>query len=470
MSFTLKVMASEPKKKQGFSEKIISPFGGPRMPPQNIDAEISLLGCLLLDGETMHRVADVLVAQDFYKHEHQTIFNAMVALFSEQSPIDTVSTSNYLKEAVQLDGIGGNSYLTNLVNSVPTSSNATHYAEIVRKKKILRDLISVSHGISQLGYQEHNDVDTLLDEAEKRIFAIAQHSMVKGFSPISDALGEAWKRIDGLQETGGGIRGVPTGFTGLDNLLSGLQKSDLVILAARPSLGKTALAMDIARHVALHEKIPVGIFSLEMSVDQLVDRVIAAEAHVDSWKLRTGRLSQESDDFARIRDALGELAKAPLYIDDEGSVNILQMRAKARRLQAEKGLGLIIVDYLQLMVPRTHTDNMVQQITEISRSLKILARELNIPILAISQLNRAIEHRTDKKPQLSDLRESGSIEQDADVVMFIYREDKTKENSNRKNHADIIIAKHRNGPVGTVQLYFNAENVSFTSLDKMHEA
>ena len=460
---------SEPKKKPVFSHNVISPFDGPRMPPQNIEAEISLLGCILLDGETIHKVADTIKPLDFYKQEHQILFTAMTALFSESKPIDIVSIGNYLKGIGRLDDIGGNSYLTNLVNGVPTSSNAPYYAEIIRKKKILRDLISVSHGISQLGYQEHGDVDMLLDEAQKQIFSIAQHSMIKSFLPIANALPDAWERIDRLQK-GDALRGTPTGFSGLDNLLSGLQESDLIILAARPSLGKTALAMDIARHVALREKIPVGVFSLEMSVGQLVDRVIAAEAHVNSWDLRTGRLSQDSDDFARIRDALGELAKAPLYIDDEGSMNILQMRAKARRLQAEKGLGLIIVDYLQLMVPRTQTDNMVQQITEISRSLKLLAKELKIPILALSQLNRAIEHRTDKKPQLSDLRESGSIEQDADIVMFIYREDKAKENSTRKNQADIIIAKHRNGPTGKVQLYFNAENVSFSSLDKAHEA
>ncbi len=459
-------MPKEPSKKPVFSEKFLSPFDGPRMPPQNIEAEISLLGCILLEGEVMNKIVDIIQTEDFYKTEHKLIFNAMLGLYATQKPIDILSISDFLKSANKLDEAGGSSYLTNLVNGVPTSSSVVYYAEIVRKKKILRDLISVSHGISQLGYQEQNDVDILLDEAEKRIFSIAQHTLVKGFSPISGELDDAWERIDRLHKESGVLRGVPTGFKDLDNILSGLQKSDLVILAARPSLGKTTLAMDIARHVALKENIPVGIFSLEMSSSQLIDRLIASEAHVDSWKLRTGRLSPESDDFARIRDAMAELSKAPLYIDDESSINVLQMRAKARRLQAEKGLGLIIVDYLQLMTPRGNTDNIVQQITEISRSLKALARELKVPVLALSQLNRAVEHRTDKKPQLSDLRESGAIEQDADVVMFIHREDRNKENSDRKNQADILIEKHRNGPTGKVVLYFNQEYVSFSNFEK----
>lgn len=437
-----------------------------RIPPQNVDAEISLLGSLLLDGEAINAVVDTLHEEDFYKKEHKTIYGAIFSLFSSQKPIDLLSVANALKEQKTLEEIGGNSYLTNLVNSVPTSSNASYYAEIVRKKKILRDLISVSHGISQLGYQEEEDVDALLDEAEKRIFAIAQHSLMSGFASVGSVLGKAWERIENLHKGAGVLRGVPTGFRELDSLLSGLQRSDLVVLAARPSLGKTSFAMDIARHVALREKIPVGFFSLEMSSDQLIDRVIAAEAHVNLWNLRTGRLAQDSGDFERINDTLGELQEAPLYIDDQPSLNVLQMRAKARRLQAEKGLGLLIVDYLQLMVPRTQSDNMVQQITEISRSLKILAKELKVPVLAISQLNRAVEHRTDKKPQLADLRESGAIEQDADVVMFIYREDKAKDNSERKNQADIIIAKHRNGPVGKVALYFNEDLASFTGLER----
>jgi len=443
----------------------LSPFTVSRMPPQNIEAEISLLGSVLLDGSVLDRVADILGAEDFYKKEHQIIFEAMLDLFTKQRPVDILSLSNALKEKRRFEEAGGSTFLTSLVNSVPTASNAAYYAEIVRKKKILRDLISVSGEISQMGYQEGDDVGLLMDEAEHRILSIAQKSLIRGFEPVSNALEDAWDRIDKLHKGGGALRGVPTGFKELDNKLSGFQKSDLVVLAARPSLGKTALAMDIARHVALNEKIPVGIFSLEMSREQLVDRLIAAEAHVDLWHLRTGRLSSE-DDFEKIRDSMGKLNSASLFIDDEVSTNILQMRAKARRLKMEKGLGLVIVDYLQLMVPRTQSDSMVQQITEISRSLKGLARELEVPVLAISQLSRAVEARPNKKPQLSDLRESGAIEQDADVVMFIYREDKVKENSDRKNQADIIIAKHRNGPTGEVQLYFNQEKASFSSLEQ----
>lgn len=437
-----------------------------RVPPQNIEAEISLLGSVLLESSTMDRVADVITPEDFYKREHQAIYEAMLLLFSKQKPIDTISVANILKEQGKLDDVGGNAYLSSLVNSVPTASSASYYAEIVRKKHVLRELITASHEITHLGYQESENVDEMLDKAEQKIFAIAQKTMVEGFSPVSTALEEAWDRIDRLHKGTGELRGVPSGFKDLDSILSGFQKSDLIILAARPSLGKTALALDIARHVSVNEGIPVGIFSLEMSRDQLVDRLIAAEANVDLWKLRTGRLSTDNGEFEEMRDALGKLSKAPLYIDDEAMINILQMRAKARRLQAEKGLGLIIVDYLQLMVPRTSSDSMVQQITEISRSLKGLARELNIPIIAISQLNRALEHRPDKKPQLFDLRDSGSIEQDADVIMFIYREDRVKENSDRQNQADILIQKHRNGPLGKVTLYFNQERANFTPLEK----
>ncbi len=445
--------------------KILSPYDAPRMPPQNIEAEISILGSILLDGETMNKITDTLFEDDFYKKEHKIIYSACVSLFASSNPIDVLSVANLLKEKNKLEEVGGSGYLANLVNSIPTSSNAVYYAEIVRKKKVLRDLISASHSISQLGYQEQEDVDVVLDEAEKKIFQIAQRSLVKGFTSVNSVLNEAWERIDNLHKGDGKLRGVPTGFKDLDFILSGLQKSDFIVLAARPSLGKTTLALDIARHVALHEKIPVGIFSLEMSHDQLIDRLIAAEAKINLWSLRTGRLSQENGDFDRIRDAMGELSQAPLFIDDEASLNILQMRAKARRLQSEKGLGLIIVDYLQLMLPRVSSDSMVQQTTEISRSLKALARELNVPVLAISQLNRAIEHRNDKKPQLADLRESGAIEQDADVVMFIYREDRVKENSDRKNQADILVQKHRNGPLGKVTLYFNEEQTTFTPLE-----
>ncbi len=450
------------------SRKIaLGAFSQARIPPQNIDAEISLLGSLLLDGSVMDRVVDSSIgADDFYKNEHRLIFEAIQSLYSKQKPIDILSVASVLKEGGSLENIGGNAYLTHLVNSVPTSSSAAYYAEIVRKKKILRDLIATSYEISQLGYQEDDDVNILLDEAEQKILHISQHSLIKGFEPVSSALEKAWERIDSLHKGTGELRGVPTGFRELDNILAGLQKSDLIVLAARPSLGKTSLALDIARHVAVEKNIPVGIFSLEMSSDQLIDRLIAAEANVDLWHLRTGRLSSDGEDFTNIRNSFQRLSSAPFYIDDEASINILQMRAKARRLKAKHGLGLIIVDYLQLMVPRTSSDNMVQQITEISRSLKALARELEVPVLAISQLSRAVEQRPDKRPVLSDLRDSGSIEQDADVVLFIYREDRVKENTDRKNQADILISKHRNGPLGKVTLYFNENRASFSVLDK----
>jgi replicative DNA helicase len=451
------------------STPIESPFPGSkiRIPPQNIDAEISTLGSLMLDQNAIIKIADILREEDFYRPQHRIIFSAILELFERHEPLDVLSVSTKLREKGLLDGTGGTAYLTDLVNSVPTASSVAHYAELVRKKRVLRDLIQASSDIAELGYREDEEIDSLLDNAEKRVFSISQRSLRQKFSPLGQSLEEAWERIDYLHKNKGELRGVPTGFKGLDNTLAGLQKSDLVILAARPSLGKTTLALDIARHVACEEKIPVGIFSLEMSAQQLVDRFISSEAHVDLWKLRTGRLSENSDDFHRIRDALDKLSKAPLYIDDEASNNVLQMRAMARRLQAEHGsLGLIIIDYLQLMQPRTSTESMVQQITEISRSLKGLARELNVPVLAISQLSRAVEQRHPPIPRLSDLRESGSIEQDADVVMFIYREDRYRDNSSKPNQAEIIIAKHRNGPLGKIPLYFNPEKVTFTSLDE----
>jgi len=323
-----------------------------------------------------------------------------------------------------------------------------------------------------MGYNEKEDIDQLLDDAERRIFSITQGSLSQNFVPLKSALEEAFDRIDQLSKHKGAPRGVPTGFPDLDNITSGLQKSDLIILAARPSLGKSSLALDIAKNAAIHQNLPVGIFSLEMSRDQVVDRLIASQAGVDLWRLRTGRLSSEGEDndFSKIQQALGTLSEAPIYIDDAAISNVMQMRAMARRLQADQGLGLIVVDYLQLMEPRNSMASIVQQITEISRSLKSLARELNIPVLALSQLSRAVEQRTPQIPRLADLRESGSLEQDADVVLFIYREDKYRQNSDRKNIADIIIAKHRNGPVGKVELYFDEQRVSFKSLEKGSQA
>ena len=612
-----------------------------KLPPQNIEAEKSTLGALMLDKEAIVKVADFLQPRDFYRETHQKIYQAMLELFEKGEPIDFLSVSTRLREKNQLEEIGGNSYLTELVNSVPTASHVLSYAKIIQKKRILRDLIEASYEIGQMGFNESEDVEEILDRAEKKIFSIAQKSLTQQFTPVKAGLEEAFERIDKLSKHQGGLRGVPTGFRDLDNLLAGLQKSDLIILASRPSLGKSALALDIARNIAVREKIPVGIFSLEMSMDQIIDRLIASISGIDLWRLRTGRLSTqgEDNDFARIQHALGILSESPIFIDDAASSNILQMRAMARRLQAEHGLGLIIVDYLQLIEPRNPTLSPVQQMTEISRSLKGLARELNVPVLALSQLSRAVEQRSPQIPRLSDLRESGclsgdtlimradtgerikikdlvgkkdipvyalddnnlklqrakiskvfisgkkmlyelttkrgfkikasanhpfrkiegwcsleflkpgdfiatpkqlpplslknelsqkaalstalsiekkisylsikdfiegdvywdeivsitplreeevfdatvphfhnfvanefivhnSIEQDADVVLFIYREDRYRPDTPRKNIADIIIAKHRNGPIGKVELYFDEKRASFRDLEK----
>ncbi len=455
---TNKMMANNPSKNE-LPEKL---------PPQNIEAEQSLLGCLMLDKNAIVKVADFLKSEDFYKNTHEEIYRTMVELFEKREPIDILSVSSRLKEKNKIKEVGGSSYLTSLINSVPTATHVLNYAKIVRQKKILRDLIEASHEIGLSAFNEAEDVDILLDQAEKRVFGIGQRSLTQGFLPVKDILEDTFERIDELSKHKGGLRGLATGFRNLDNILAGFQKSDLIILASRPSMGKSAMALDIARHVAVFEKKPVGIFSLEMSKDQIADRLIAAQANIDLWKLRTGRLSDkgEDNDFSRIQQSLGVLSEAPIYIDDVASSNILQMRAMARRLQTDKGLGLIIVDYLQLMEPTNPNFSIVQQVTEISKSLKSLAKELNIPVLALSQLSRAVEQRTPQIPRLSDLRESGGLEQDADVVLFIYREDKYRENTERKNIADIIIAKHRNGPVGKVELYFDEQRVSFKNLEK----
>ena len=439
-----------------------------KLPPQNIEAEKSLLGSLMLDKNAIIKVADFLQSRDFYKQNHQEIYQAVVELFEKGDPVDLLAVSSRLKEKNLLKEIGGNSYLTEIINFVPTATHVLNYAKIVQRKRILRDLIESSQEINSMGYDEKEDIDILLDKAEQRIFSIAQRSLTQRFLPIKDSLEDAFERIDRLSKHEGGIRGLPTGFIALDNILAGLQKSDLIILASRPSLGKSSLAVNFAANIAINEKIPVGIFSLEMSRDQLVDRLIASLANVDLWRLRTGRLSSqgEDNDFSRIQQVMGVLSEAPIYVDDAASSNILQMRAMARRLQAEHGLGLIIIDYLQLMEPRNPATSLVQQVSEISRSLKGLARELNVPVLALSQLSRAVEHRTPQIPRLSDLRESGGLEQDSDVVLFIYREDRYNPDTTRKNIADIIIAKHRNGPVGKIDLYFDDQRVCFRNLEK----
>lgn len=439
-----------------------------KLPPQNIEAEKSLLGCLMLDKNAIIKVGDFLRPKDFYRQNHQQIYQVILELFEKDEPIDLLAVSSRLKEKKLLEEIGGNSYLTEIINTVPTATHILNYAKIVQRKRILRDLIEASQEINTLGYNEQEDIDVLLDRAEQRIFSIAQKSLTQRFFPIKEGLEEAFERIDKLSKHEGGLRGLPTGFSGLDNILAGLQKSDLIILASRPSLGKSSLAVNIATNIAITEKVPVGIFSLEMSKDQIIDRFIASLANVDLWRLRTGRLSSEGEenDFTRIQHTMGVLSEAPIFIDDAASSNILQMRAMARRLQAEHGLGLIIIDYLQLMEPRNPLSTLVQQVSETSRSLKGLARELNVPVLALSQLSRAVEHRTPQIPRLADLRESGSLEQDADVVLFIYREDRYAPDTTKKNIVDIIIAKHRNGPVGKVELYFDDRRVCFRNLEK----
>lgn len=439
-----------------------------KLPPQNIEAEKSLLGSLILDKNAIIKVADYLQSKDFYKQSHQQIYQAVIELFEKGEPVDLLAVSARLKEKNLLKEIGGNGYLTELINTVPTATHISNYAKIVQRKRILRDLISSSQEINTMGYDEQEDIDILLDRAEQRIFSIAQKSLTQRFIPIKDGIEDAFERIDNLSKHKGGLRGLPTGFTALDNILAGLQKSDLIILASRPSLGKSAMAVNFAANIAINKKIPVGIFSLEMSKDQIIDRLIATLANVDLWRLRTGRLSSEGEDndFSRIRDAMATLSDAPIYIDDASSSNVLQMRAMARRLQASHGLGLIIIDYLQLMESRNPTANIVQQISEISKALKGLARELDVPVLALSQLSRAVEHRSPQIPRLADLRESGSLEQDSDVVLLIYREDRYNQETSKKNIAEIIIAKHRNGPIGKIELYFDEQRVCFRNLEK----
>ncbi|HOI59903.1 MAG TPA: replicative DNA helicase [Candidatus Pacearchaeota archaeon] len=439
-----------------------------KVPPHDLEAEMSVLGSLMLDKDAIIKVADFLRPEDFYYKKHENIYKVLEELFSHGEPIDIISVSSKLKEKNLIDGIGGAAYLTELINTVPTASHVMTYGKIVQKKRILRDLISVGQDIALSGYEEEKESEELLDNAERKIFEITQKSMTQAFTSIKPCLKEAFERMERISNKGGRLRGVTTGFLELDNYLSGLQNSDLVILAARPSMGKSSLALDIAKNIALKEGAPIGFFSLEMSNDQLVDRMISSEANVDAWKIRQGTLSSsgEDNDFIKIQHALGTLSDAPIFINDTSSMTVLQMRAMARRLKSQHGLGLIVIDYLQLIEPSNKNIGAVQQITEISRQLKGLARELNVPVLALSQLSRAVEQRTPSIPKLSDLRDSGSIEQDADVVLFIYREEVYRKETPRKGIADIIIAKHRNGPIGKVELFFDNSKSSFRNLER----
>lgn len=441
-----------------------------KVPPQNIEAERSVLGALMLDKDAIIKVANLVRVGDFYRDDHNMIYEAMIELYEQREPIDVLSLSNRLEEKSQLEKTGGSSYLASLAANVPSSSNVAHYAKVVQKKSTLRKLILAASEIVELGYKEEEDVEKLLDNAEQKLFAVSQKYIKQDFVPIKSILEAAFNRIDELHKGDHKLRGVPTGYADLDKILAGFQKSDLVILAARPSIGKTTLALDFARMIAVKQKIPVGIFSLEMSSDQLIDRMLAAESNVDLWRLRTGNLKtgEGDDDFQRIGEAMGVLSEAEIFIDDAGSANVMEMRTMARRLQSEHNVGVIIIDYLQLMEGRSGGDNRVNEISEISRALKQLARELNIPVIALSQLSRAVESRSPQIPKLSDLRESGSIEQDADVVMFLYREDREKPDTPNKNIVEVHIAKHRNGPVGKASLYFQENSTTFKSLESVH--
>jgi replicative DNA helicase len=438
-----------------------------RIPPQDLPAEQALLGAVMLRPNAMYDIADTVTPEAFYASKHKTIFEGMYTLFSKGEPIDLVTLSGELKRKKVLTNIGGSAYLSELTSLAPSSSNIVHYADIVKSKATLRQLIVAADIIGELGYAEEREIDIIVDEAQQQVYEIANSSSLQKFTSMKDAVKDAFERLDKLRESDDHLRGVPSGYPDLDNLLAGFQRSDLIILAARPSVGKTTFALDIARKAAVEHKVPVGIFSLEMGSNQLTDRLLASQSKVDSWKLRTGKLSND-DEYDRIRDAMGVLEEAPIYIDDNSSSTVLQMRANCRKLVAEKELGLIVIDYLQLITPAAHLQSAgtVQQITEISRSLKGLARELNVPVIALSQLSRAVEQRGGT-PRLSDLRDSGSIEQDADVVMFLHRELKdSDDDAGRENVTNVMVEKHRNGAVGKIDLYFDAKHVTFLPVEK----
>ncbi len=440
-----------------------------KIPPQNLDAEASLLGAILIDVDAIVRIADKIGSNDFYDERHQRIYEAMQKLYEKHSPIDVLTLSNQLKDNGLLDTVGGAAYLTELTNYVPTAAHAENYADIVSQKAIRRRLIKASQDITGLGFDESKAVQELIEEAETQLFQVSQQHVKQDISSIEDILAESFERLDDLHKDKGKIRGVPTGFKDLDNILAGLQRSDLIILAARPSMGKTALSLNLAHSVATKANQPVLVFSLEMSKEQLVDRMLSMESGVDAWNIRTGNLSDA--DFEKIGQAMGTLSEAPIYIDDSPGITVSDMRTKARREQHQRQLGLIVVDYLQLMSGGSRfggDGNRVQEISEISRGLKAVARELNVPVIALSQLSRSVESRSPQIPQLADLRESGSIEQDADVVAFIYREDYYNPDTDRKNITDIFIKKHRNGPTGNIELYFDKEKQRFKGLDKRH--
>lgn len=435
-----------------------------KIPPHNLEAEQAVLGCMLLDADVIPTVTEIIRSEDFYRQDHREICEAILDLSERAMPIDIITVSEQLQHRGTLDSVGGLDYLASISNAVPTTGNARHYAKIVEEKSLLRKLIKASSEISSMSYEASEDAVYVLDKAEKSIFDILQKRNTQGFSHIKDVLLETFNRLEELYNTKGYVTGIPTGFTDLDYKTSGLQNSDLILIAARPGMGKTAMALNIAQYAAVQKHVPVAIFNLEMSKDQLVNRMLCSEVMVDSQKMRTGKL--EDEDWNKIAQALGPLSEAPIYIDDTPGVSVMDIRAKCRRLKLEKNLGLIVIDYLQLMQGRGKTESRQQEVSEISRSLKILAKELNIPVVTMSQLSRGPEARTDHRPMLSDLRESGAIEQDADIVMFLYRDDYYNPDTEKKNIAEVIIAKHRNGSTGTVELRWFGEYTKFANLKK----
>jgi replicative DNA helicase len=438
-----------------------------KVPPQHLEAEEFVLGAILIDNQAMNKVLEVLSPSAWYREAHRKIFQAMIELSEVNEAIDQVTVSECLRRRNELEQIGGAAYLAKLVAQVPTAANVRHHAKIVQEKALLRNLITVATDIVASGYRDSEKVEDLIDQAERSIFEIAERKMRPSFVPVREIVKASFETIERLYEKKERVTGVPTGFTDLDEMTSGLQPSDLIIVAGRPSMGKTALALSIAQYAAIEKRETVAIFSLEMSKEQLVLRMLCSEARVDAHKLRSGFLGRT--DWPKLTSAAGRLAEAPIYIDDSPAMTVLEMRAKARRLKAERGLGLVIVDYLQLMRGRGGADNREQEISDISRSLKALAKELAIPVIALSQLSRAVETRGgDKKPQLSDLRESGAIEQDADVVMFIFREEVYRQTEENRGIADILLRKQRNGPTGEIQMAFIDRYTRFENLETAH--
>ncbi|GAB4219407.1 MAG: replicative DNA helicase [Candidatus Microgenomates bacterium] len=436
-----------------------------KIPPHDLEAERSVLGAILIDSEAMGLVAEFLKPEHFYTPEHKEIFSCMMSLYEKQQPIDIVTIQDELKKKDSLKKIGGKTYLADLINSVPTSAYIEHYALIVKGHFVRRKLIDLSSRMVEKAFDDKGDVKKLLDEAEVAIFSLSQEHLHKDFVELKEILAESFERLDEFMKRGAGLRGVPSGFPDLDNKLAGMQESNLLILAARPGIGKTTFALNIALNVATKDKIPVGFFSLEMSKEELVDRLLVGAADIDAWRLKTGRLSD--DDYKRLTEAMGQLSEAPIFIDDTPGASILEMRTKARKLKMEKNIKLLIVDYLQLANAGRFYESRVNEVSAISQGLKNLARELKVPVLALSQLSRAVEQRGTKKPQLSDLRESGSIEQDADVVMFLYQEEETEDLLDQnKRLVKLFIAKHRNGPIGEIDLMFRGDRVKFYGVEK----